>query len=209
MRPWWIYALRMAILVTAVAGFVRGDVVYGLFCILGLCLALVPAFLARTLRAHTPLEIEVVLLLLMVGDMTLGNTLGLYAKVHWYDKALHLGNSILVGGIAFFAVYIAHATGRTRFRPWLHGTAILLVTLGLGALWEIGEYGADRLLGGRSQGSPGMGPLEDTMADLILDALGGVLASVVGPLYMRYSSRSRRRVRELGDLLSRRETTGS
>ena len=205
MRPWWIYALRIAIFLTAVAGFAKGDPIYGVFCLLGLGLALVPAFLARSPNAAVPFEVEVVLLFLMLMDMTLGNMLGFYVRMPWYDKALHLGNSMLVGGIAFFAVYVAHATHRMQFKPWSDGVAILLLTLGLGAVWEIGEYAADQLVGARSQGSPGMSPLADTMADLMLDGLGGLLAAVIGPLYIRYSARSRRRVAELTHLLSQRE----
>lgn len=198
------FALRAVILLTAVGVMFRGDVLYGLFCILALGLTLIPAALARTTQARTPFELEVVLLLVMVGDMTLGNLLGLYVRLPWYDKVLHLGSSILVGWIGFLSVYVLHVTGRTNFRAWLDGIAILLVTLGVGAIWEIAEYGVDRVLGRATQGSPVMAPHDDTMIDLILDGAGGVVAAMLGPLYMKHSARSRERVHQLAALISRR-----
>ena len=51
---------------------------------------------------------------------------------------------------------------------------ILLATLGIGALWEITEYGLDRARHQGAQRSPIMTPLEDTLWDLILDGAGGV-----------------------------------
>ena len=197
-------ALRVVIFLTAVATMVRGSVLYGLFCLLALGLTLVPAIIARSTRARTPFELELVLLVLMVGDMTLGNLLGLYVMLPGYDKVLHLGGSTLIGLIGFLAVYLLHATGRTDLRPWLDGILILFVTLGVGALWEISEYAVDHLLGRATQGSPGMSPLDDTMIDLVLDGVGGVVAAVLGPLYMRYSARSRQRARELVAAISRR-----
>ena len=115
MRPWWISLLRAAILLTAIAVMLRGDVLYGLFCLVALGLALVPAALARSHHARAPVELELALLLLMVTDMTLGNLLGLYLRLPWFDKVLHLGTSILIGLIAFLAVYVLHVTGRIRF----------------------------------------------------------------------------------------------
>ncbi len=81
-----------------------------------------------------------------------------------------------------------------RNHPILDGIAIFLITLGLGALWEIAEFAGDQLLGMHAQGSPEMGPLTDTMWDLIMDGLGGVLAAVLGPIYMKHSRKSRARV---------------
>jgi len=181
---------RAAILVTAVAEVVRGDVLYGGFCLVALALTLVPAIRARRMAAGVPIEIELVLLWFMVADMTLGNWLGFY-RLSWYDKALHLSSSVLVALLGFLAIYVLHLTHRTRFHPWLDAVAILLVTLGIGALWEIAEYGVDQVFARRTQGAPNLSPIDDTMFDLLMDGLGGVIGAVLGPLYIRHSQRSR------------------
>lgn len=188
---WVLRALpRLAILVTAGALVASGDIQYGVFCVVALVLTLIPAIHARNLDAGIPIEIEIAILWLMVTDMTLGNALGLYSLA-WYDKALHLSSSALVAMIGFLAIYVLHLTHKTRFHPRIDGLAILLVTLGVGALWEIAEFAVDQILGRRSQGSPNLTALDDTMFDLILDGVGGLLGSVLGPLYIRYSKRSR------------------
>ena len=181
---------RAAIFVTAVAEIARGDLAYGAFCLLALVITIIPAIRARRIDAGVPLELELVLLWFMVADMTFGNLLGLY-RLPYFDKALHLSNSIVVAMIGFLAIYVLHLTHNTRFHPWLDAVAILIVTLGIGALWEVGEYGVDQLFARRTQGAPNQSALDDTMFDLMMDGLGGVIGGVLGPLYIRYSRRSR------------------
>ena len=203
-RSWVIrLAPRVAILVTAVAELIQGSLLYGAFCVLALVITLIPAVRARSLDAGIPLHLELAVLWLMVSDMTVGNWLGLY-QVSWYDKALHVSSSALVGMVAFLAIYVLHLTHGTRFHRWLDGVAILLVTLGLGAVWEVAEYGVDRLFGGATQGAPGMTALDDTMVDLLLDGVGGVIGAIVGPWYIRRSKESRDRVAAFGRLVEQR-----
>ncbi len=197
--------LRGAILVSAVVAVVRGDVLYGMYCLAALGLTTLLATLAKRAEVGAPVAIDVVLLGLLVSDMTLGNTVGLYLSWSWYDKVLHFGSSTVIGLLGFLAVYIAHVTGRLRFHRWLDGIAILIVTVGLGAIWEIGEYAVDTAFGRATQGAPGLAALDDTMIDLVLDAMGAVVAAIVGPLYMRHSKKSRLRVRAIAEFLARRE----
>ncbi|MGE0869738.1 MAG: hypothetical protein AB7P03_14330 [Kofleriaceae bacterium] len=205
-RPWLVRGVpRAAILTTGVAEIVKGDVFYGAFCIVALTITLIPAIYARSPDAGVPLEIELALLWLMVTDMTLGNWLGLYVRLPWYDKVLHLSSSILLGTIGFLVVYVLHLTGRTRFHPWLDGVAILIVTLGIGALWEIAEYAVDGLLGRTTQTAPGFSRIDDTMTDLILDGVGGIVGAVLGAQYIRRSKRSRKRVEALAEIIAHRE----
>lgn len=194
---------RVAILATAVAEIVVGDIAYGLFCLAALGLTLIPAIRAHRMDAGVPLEIELVLLWFMVTDMTFGNLLGLY-RLTYYDKVLHVSSSILVALLGFLAIYVFHMTHGTRFRPWLDSVAILMVTLGIGAAWEIAEYGVDRLFARSTQGAPNLSALDDTMVDLVMDAIGGTIGAVLGPLYIRYSKRSRVVVDAFTELLAGR-----
>ena len=183
----WIRALlRLAVAATSVAQMLQGDVIYGLFCLAALVTTIALARLADRVDRTTALVTELLVLSLMVCDMMLGNLFGLYVVVPWYDKALHLGSSMLIGVLALLAIYALHLAGGIAFRPALGGVAILLVTLGVGAVWEIGEYGVDRLLGRATQRAPGLAPHDDTMIDLILDAAGGAIAAVCGPAYLHY-----------------------
>jgi hypothetical protein len=96
-----------------------------------------------------------------------------------------------------------------RFHPRLDAVAILLVTLGVGALWEIAEYVVDQVFGRRTQGAPNLSAIDDTMVDMMLDALGGVLGAIIGPLYIRYSRRSRAVIDAFATLIEGREVPGT
>jgi hypothetical protein len=181
-----------------------GDPLYGAFCILAVAIVTVPAIVAGTARTFVPLSLQLFCLWVLVADMTFGNLLGFYQTIPWFDKVLHFGNSALIGMTAFLAVYVAHLLGRNRRHLWVDGIAIFLITLGLGAMWEIGEYLVDHYLGYHSQGSPGSPPLDDTMIDLMLDGIGGLVAAIFGPMYIRHSARSQAQVAELAALLAER-----
>jgi hypothetical protein len=199
-------APRAAILLTAIAEITTGDILYGAFCLVALGLTLIPAIRARRIDAGVPLEIELVLLWFMVTDMTLGNWLGFY-RLPYFDKVLHLGSSILVALLGFLAIYVLHLTHRTRFHPWIDALAILIVTLGIGALWELAEYGVDQLFARRSQGAPNQSAIDDTMFDLMMDGLGGLIGAIVGPLYIRHSRRSRTIVNAFAGFMERHGRT--
>lgn len=205
-----IASLRAAIGITAGVEAASGDLLYAAFCVLSMMVLAIAARQASRSMVPVPLApaLEVMALALMVADMTIGNLLGLY-QTRWYDKTLHFANSVLIGAVAFLFIYLLHLAGRTRFHRVLDGVAIVLVTLGLGASWEIGEYAVDRLFGRVSQGSPGVTPIDDTMLDLILDAIGGVIGAIAGPLYLRAADRHRTRVAALARALEARERLDS
>lgn len=191
------HLLRAVVLVTASGAMIRGDLLYGLFCALAVGLTLVPAARDRATTTRIPLALEVAVLLVMVGDMTLGNLLGLYGTLPWYDKLLHLVAGIVVGWIAVFAIRELQTVGRARFPLWLVGASVVLVTLAVGTAWEIAEYAVDRGLGRATQHAPGMSPHDDTMIDLIVGGIGGLVAAVTGSPYVRHAQRSAKPAREL------------
>jgi hypothetical protein len=191
--PWEIglaWLLRALILATGAFHLLEGAVLYGLLCFGALALILAPSLLARSSRLTIPVEIELFVLWWLVTDMTLGRLLDLYETLPFYDKVIHFGNSGLLAIVSFLAIYALRMTCRIRTGFVVNLTAIFLLTLGAGALWEIVEFGVDAALGAGAQGSPVMAPLDDTMWDLILDGLGGLLGGLFGALYMRRSKRS-------------------
>jgi hypothetical protein len=191
---------RIAIFLTALAQMASGDFLYGVFCLFALAVTLVPALATGRIDAGIPVVLELGLLGLMVTDMTLGNLWGFY-RLPWYDKAIHLGSSLFVGMIVLLAIHTLDQARKVRFHAWLAGFAILLATLGVGALWEIAEYLIDQLFDRATQTSPGMSAIDDTMIDLILDGVGGLAAAIIGPSFIRHSRRTQAELRELADLI--------
>lgn len=195
------WLLRLLILATAAAHVLQGKYLYALLCAAVIAVLVAPPLLARTSRANMPVEIELAALWGAVSDMTLGRLAGLYGGTVWFDKVLHFGNSLLIGLLAFLIVYALQFTGRLRTSAVVNGLVILLLSLGIGAVWEIAEYVADLAFQEGAQGSPALGPLDDTMWDLILDGIGGMLGAFLGPLYMRWSGRTARRIEAFARLV--------
>lgn len=191
-EPVLAWTMRLAIVAMAIVHAAVGDILLVGYCALALAVLLVPPVLARTSSANVPVEIEIALVVLLATDMVMGKWLGLYDRIAYWDKVLHLGNSVLLGFLGFLILFVLRATGRLRVSAPVAIVVTAWLTLGLGAAWEIGEFAMDRLFGAYTQGSPTMLPLSDTMWDLIFDALGGLAGGAIGVAYLRRSARARR-----------------
>lgn len=195
----WLF--RLLIVATGTVHVLQGKYTYALLCAGVIALLVAPPLLARTSRANMPVEVELASLWAAVSDMTLGRLAGLYVGTAWFDKVLHFGNSMLIGLLAFLIVYALQFTGRLRTSAIVNGLVILLLSLGIGAVWEIAEYVADLAFQEGAQGSPTMGGLDDTMWDLILDGSGGLLGGILGSFYLRWSKRTARRIKAFANLV--------
>ncbi|MBN20965.1 MAG: hypothetical protein CL678_06710 [Bdellovibrionaceae bacterium] len=200
----WI--LRALISFTILYHLVHGAWLYSILCFFALVLMLTPPLLAKTNQVNVPLELELLVLWWLVTDMTFGRLGGLYSTSVWYDKAIHFGNSGLLGIAAFLSIYALKMIGRIHTGYFLNVLAIFLMTLGMGAFWEILEYVTDFFFHQGAQGSPLLAPLADTMWDLILDGIGGLLGGVLGAWYMQKSKRSMIRWKKFAELI---DGTGS
>ncbi|MEH6721842.1 MAG: hypothetical protein V7704_23535 [Aurantimonas endophytica] len=196
------WVLRVLILATAAFHLYQGALLYTLLCLAALMLIVAPPLLAHTSRLNIPVEIELFVLWWLVTDMTLGRMLDLYEAIPFYDKLIHFGNSGLLAVVSFLTIYTLRMTCRLQAGFFLNLSGIFLLTLGAGALWEILEFASDAFFGQGAQGSPLMAPLEDTMWDLIVDGLGGLLGGLLGAWYMRVSKRSTARWKSFMALVS-------
>jgi hypothetical protein len=193
------WVLKGIIVATAIAQFARGSWLFGLGALATIALVSLPAYLNRENKHPFPVEIEILLSVILVAHLTLGLALDLYNEFDHFDKVLHAGTSVIIGLMAFLIAYALYFTGRLDATLTIIIPVILLLALGIGAFWEILEYGSDQLLYERvgsiqkQQGSPTLEPLDDTMIDLIANFAGGAFGAIVGGLYIRYSRRSQSR----------------
>jgi uncharacterized membrane protein YjdF len=164
-----------------------GTKVFGLITLIAVAVVYLPA-----------LEIEILFLTVVALEYILGNTLGLYGRIAYYDKFMHFTVPFIVALIGMMLIYTAYVYGKIRTSLLIMAFLIVFVTLGLGALLELVEYGYDHYLyqhiehvlpTGPTQGSPVMDPLADTMFDLLTDLLGGVFGAVTGVILVRRAER--------------------
>ena len=104
----------------------------------------------------------------LVFGAVLGWGLNFYDKIVWYDDLVHFAFS-LIGVMALARLTLS------KFRSdstWILLTALWLGWLGIGSLWELGEWISDQL-----QASNHSRGYVDTMADMILNSAGAAVGT--------------------------------
>jgi hypothetical protein len=156
-----------------------------LFCIfLMLLVSLAPHFLKGTYNIHIPVVFIYSTIVFIFLSVLLGQFGGLYDRWHWWDSFLHFIAALTFGFSGFILIYVYYVHNKLKIPQNLMLILAFFFCLGIGALWEILEYGIDIILGTRMQADS----LDDTMIDLVVDAFGGLAAIVMCSLYL---SRSR------------------
>lgn len=108
--------------------------------------------------------------------------------------ALHVMSGFLLGILGFLLVYVMNETEKinVHMNPGFVAFFAFMFALGVGALWEIFEFTMDSLVGTNMQ-KPMLGDpsgLTDTMWDLIVDAIGALVISVLGWRYLKKADRT-------------------
>lgn len=114
----------------------------------------------------------------------------LYQIINHYDTIIHFFNGGVIAVVGFAFV-------RSQFDNWHDHIVIItigaiLISISVGAIWEIYEFVADLITDGNMQrylniftsdGIPilfvGQEALMDTMSDLIVDTVGGILGALI------------------------------
>ena len=96
--------------------------------------------------------------------------LGFYYLLWWLDALMHFSGGIIAA--AFFTVLFQEDI--SRLRPQTALIFIMGIAVMIGVFWEFFEWGMDRFFVANF-----MGDLDDTLSDLLMDFLGGLLAGVV------------------------------
>lgn len=105
----------------------------------------------------------------LVFGAVLGWGLNFYDNIKWYDDVLHFAFS-LIGVMALARLTLS------KFRAdstWILLTALWLGWLGLGSIWELGEWISDQL----QPTNHSRGYL-DTMADMIFNSTGAAVGTL-------------------------------
>jgi hypothetical protein len=188
-------ALASRLMETALAGFLfvgiyTGEVGVAVNSAVGLAVTQVPALLERdydfSMDPALVLWITAAVFLHALGTLGLPGTASFYRSVPWWDHLTHtLSSSVVAGaGYAFARAVDEHAEN-VSFPPAFLFAFLLLVVLAFGVFWEVIEYGV-----GAAAALVGSGSvltqygLDDTMLDLVFDAVGGVVVAVWGTAYL-------------------------
>jgi hypothetical protein len=147
-----------------------------------LIVTLLPLIAGRRLRLYIPPEFEALTVVFVFASLFLGEVRGYYARFWWWDIALHTASGFLLGILGFLLVYVLNEKKdiELHMKPGFVALFAFMFALGLGALWEIFEFAMDGFFGMNMQKG-----LTDTMWDLIVDAVGALVISVLGYGYLK------------------------
>ncbi|MFC7234743.1 hypothetical protein [Halosegnis marinus] len=173
--------LQAAIAAMLAVGVATANLAVVVNAALSLAATFLPAAVARDLRTNPPAWLTLFVAFALFLH-TLG-MLGLYGDVWWYDHLTHTLSATLVAGVGYVAVRaLADHDDRVVLPPEFTVVLVLLATLALGVVWELLEFaarGAAALVG--AEPVLVQYGLDDTLADLLFDAVGATVAAALGP----------------------------
>lgn len=157
-------------------------------------ITLSPIFLRRRIGVNIPAEFQILTILFVFAALFLGEIRDYYARVWWWDIALHTTSGLLLGILGFLLVFVLNESDRidVYLKPRFVAMFAFLFAVTFGVLWEIFEFAMDTVFDTNMQ-KPMLGDpsgLTDTMWDLIVDSLGALFITVLGCWYMSRRKRS-------------------
>jgi hypothetical protein len=194
-----IFLLVAGVYITLFGGGNGSERIFGVMILVALTIINAPAiFTGNRIRA-LPVEIELLLLAMVLFELVGGDALGLYVKLPYYDNFMHFMLPLYIALIGMMLVYTMYHFGRLKATFLEMAIIIVIVTIGLGGVLEMGEYTYDKYLASgplgqitgntQMQGSPTQDPLDDTMNDLFTDTAGGIVGALIGVLLIRGAER--------------------
>ena len=176
-------ALQSILVIGAVLAVLQGRYLAAFTSLAIVSLTVVPFAVGRRFHIAIPPEFEALAVVFIYASLFLGEVHGYYVRFWWWDALLHTGSGFLLGITGFLLVHVLneHDDIDLHMKPRFVALFAFMFAMGMGALWEIFEFGMDQFFGLNMQKSG----LVDTMWDLIVDGVGAVTISVLGWAYLR------------------------
>lgn len=146
----------------------------------------IPSLLRKKLGIKIPADFAVLVVLFIYGSFFLHEVRGLYASVWWWETLLNFGAAMALGIVGLIILYTLYKEEVIDANPWLITLFAFCFAFSVGTAWEFFEFGADKLFGFNLQHES----LEDTMFDLLTNAVGALIVSIAGYFYIRYGEQN-------------------
>lgn len=167
-------------------------------CIMALVIFNVPLFISRKFKCYIPNFITVLLYIFIFMHFILGEIYRAYDHILLYDKFLHTSSGMVFCLLSLSIVWLFNNSedGKVKLSPFFVVLFTFCFTLTLEYLWEIVEYGCDRLIGLNMQrwqdsivetlpngdtvhSVPWGNAIADTMGDMIVNVVGSFVMCVI------------------------------
>ncbi|MCL1916902.1 MAG: hypothetical protein FWG14_01095 [Peptococcaceae bacterium] len=165
--------------------------------IFGIIAMLLPGFLRRKVNLNIPTIMMIAYAGFLYCAIYLGEVRNFYYNVPHWDTILHTFSGVALGALGFSIVSLLNKSESVAFSlsPIFVAIFAFCFALALGTLWEMYEFIVDSILNTNMQkyalesGEPliGQEALADTMKDLIVDAIGAFIISVIGYISLKHN----------------------
>jgi hypothetical protein len=145
-----------------------------------LLLTTIPFILENRYRFFIPIGFTAAIAIFIYAAIILGEVHDFYETFWWWDSILHLASAVGFGLIGVVVLLLLYRGEKVRAHPYVLSLFAFLFAVAMGALWEVFEFSMDELFGFNMQKNG----LHDTMWDLIVDGIGGIIGSFSGYLYI-------------------------
>ncbi len=176
-------ALQAVLLIGAVLSAFQGQWVTTISVLGIIMVTLAPVVLGKRFRVFVPPEFEALAIVFVFASLFLGEVRGYYVRFWWWDTVLHTASGFLLGILGFLLVHVLNEKEdiELHMRPAFVALFAFMFAVGMGAIWEIFEFGMDQIFGMNMQKTG----LVDTMWDLIVDTIGAAVIAVMGFGYLK------------------------
>ena len=176
---------------------VKSDYVLMLLqCVVGVLAMGLPTLLRRKWGWHIPSRMMILYVVFLYASIYLGEVRNFYYRIPHWDNILHGFSGLMLGARAFSVIQLLNQSDRIplALSPAFVAVFTFCFAVTAGVVWELYEFAADGLLGTNMQkfgpwdGAvfEGRAALHDTMVDLIVDALGGLVMALVGYVSLKF-----------------------
>lgn len=135
---------------------------------------------ANNLRFKIPRALLTTTIIFIYATLFLGEVANFYEQFWWWDIVLHAGSAIGFGLVGVIVLVFMFKHKKVIASPIVVAMFSFTFAMAIGAVWEIFEFTLDQMFDLSMQKSG----LIDTMADLIVNAIGGLVAAVTGYRYI-------------------------
>ncbi len=197
-----VWVLRIFIYFFGIYQIFLGELHLGILIVTSVLFLVAPSIFTRSKIKDIPLELEFFLFIMVFFQFVAGEAQGLYGSISYYDNIIHFFFPFLISVMGFTIVYSLFFSGKLNVSTGTMIFFVIIVTLGIGAFWEIIEYSSDIYLHpnikgwDRFQGFDQKDAINDTMTDLINDLLGGIVGALIASRYI-LEAKFNKRMREL------------
>ena len=151
---------------------------------MGLIISLIPGVMEKRYNVATdPLLTLWITLAIFLHSL---GSLGFYNAISWWDHLTHALSASIVAGIGYTFIRSVDIHSEEIYLPRKFMFVFLLLTiLAFGVVWELFEYGLDIIADSTGLVMPlAQHGLEDSMKDMMFNALGAVLTAIFGQVYL-------------------------